>query len=422
MRPTALISACLLALAFSSPALAKETTPAKAAALSTGSAPPAAEVATSTGLPGSAPGAAAVFSFPRSNEDQRRADALEPELSSQLRARGTQIADFSAAFPPGPPRSLKKSEQLLSEAKAAFNNLDLEGAKKLFDEAVAFHFEHAYETTPQQIAPLFIYQGATAIFLNDPEGAKQAFRNAAGIALDVPPDPEAFAPEVIEGYGAAWEWVSQQKPGKLEILSEPPGAEIFLAGKSVGMAPVTVEHAFGRVRVEARRAGYDPTAIFAEVKSGTTSPVTVPLQAVPGLVAIREMARELGTPTSFAGKDVSDEARAVGERIGARYLVIAAAEGDDAEVQAWDLQAGTRLQGLSIQDDGTPEVARKIDAWTRGQYTPGENDFLSKLPGVMKRPWFWAAVGGVAAATAGAVWVGTSANAPRAPNWLLGIP
>jgi hypothetical protein len=87
--------------------------------------------------------------------------------------------------------------------------------------------------------------------------------------------------EVGAGAESAIEVVLRRRPNRLTIVTDPPGADIVIAGRVVGISPLTTEVAEGPITVEARATnGARGTATV------TARPSRVPLQvSIPLLVA-----------------------------------------------------------------------------------------------------------------------------------------
>jgi hypothetical protein len=90
-----------------------------------------------------------------------------------------------------------------------------------------------------------------------------------------------------------------------------------------------------------------------------------------------------------------------------------------AALHAWDLQLKHRLRGVELRPGNAGSrqeaVARVHDFVTGKQVLPA-SPLPIALPAVMKKPWFWATVGGVAAATTAGILLATQPQ-----HKLLGI-
>jgi hypothetical protein len=71
--------------------------------------------------------------------------------------------------------------------------------------------------------------------------------------------------------------------GKLEVRSTPPGAQVLVAGKVVGLTPVALELAVGSYPVEVRAAGRATHQQQAAIRAGETTTIAPALAAGGGL-------------------------------------------------------------------------------------------------------------------------------------------
>ena len=90
-----------------------------------------------------------------------------------------------------------------------------------------------------------------------------------------PEKPEIHKPAVI-------------KTGSVEVLTQPPGAAIFIAGKKKGMAPVTLKNlAPGNLTIEADElAGYNAARKTVKITAGGETRVMIELSAAFGQIVI----------------------------------------------------------------------------------------------------------------------------------------
>ncbi|HYO70457.1 MAG TPA: hypothetical protein VEU33_30690 [Archangium sp.] len=141
--------------------------------------------------------------------------------------------------------------------------------------------------------------------------------------------------------------------------------------------------------------------------------------ATPGLAAVRSLAANVSTSRALTSDTLPPGVAELGEKLGARYVVLARVEQDrrgraEAVLYAWDVQLKNRLRGvkLNAEDPRSREDAvRQVHAFLTGQHVPGPS-LPVVLPVVMKKPWFWAAVGGVAAATTAGILLASQPQKP----------
>lgn len=365
---------------------------------------------------------AAVFVVPRDPSVKERAGRLDTQLSRALLGQGVELVDLNAAFPPPAPESLEPAKAAYAEGRTAYDNLDPDTAVTKFNDAISAYLKHPVEVEPAALADAYVWLGASLQLRGDVAGAKSAFTTALLTDASATADPQFFGTDLLTLFGEARTELSKHPRGKLLVDSIPSGARVFLRGEDVGTTPIDEQETpSGRVRVVITRPGYVPFGAFPEVSSDKPLQLKPELEPTPGLSAMQAEVMKLTTPTAWAEAQVPVAAKAIGERLSARYLVIAAVGGDKhGEVQAWDLQTGNKLKGLPVDVSSgdwasTYTAAEKVKQWIAN---PPSTE-PSKLAQVAKKWWFWAAVGGAAAVLATGV---ALAQPHHRPDLVLGTP
>jgi hypothetical protein len=233
----------------------------------------------------------------------------------------------------------------------------------------------------------------------------------------VQPDNGLFGGEVQSAFLEAQEEQRKKGLGTLSVESQPSGAKVTVRGKELGDTPLKdVTLPAGRHAVVLTRPGYAPYAVLQEVSSTQPAVVKAELEPAPGLGALLDAAGHAASEKAFDADVMPPEANALAERLGARYVVLAAVQRDRkghprAELQAWDTRTQSRLRGVTIvpgsKDETELAAADRVHAFVTGALKPGTP---MALPAIMKKPWFWAAVGGAAVVTAGVVYYATSSQ------------
>lgn len=400
------------------PPLEKPATPAVATPVAPGSPSPTPVKDTPT-LAVTASGPVALFAVARTPAAADAAAKLEGELLRHLRTGGdVELVDLGAAFPPSTPRALTKADTLFEEGRTAYDNLDPEAAEVKFKAAAEAYTQSPAELSTERLAQTYIFMGASRLLNGNADGAKQAFTQAAVAEPSTRPDSALFSQEVQSAYSEALASVKARPAGLLVVDSQPSGATVLVRGQQVGVTPLRgVQVPAGLHPVVVTLPGYVSSASYTEVKSSASSEVKAKLEPSPGLAAVRDAATAAATEKAFDQDAVPAEARALGERLSARYVVLAAVTTDkkgraEAELQAWDLRSKARLRGVEIElasrdaRKGPAAAADQVRGFVNGAMAPrvAEGSGGSRTA-FLKKPWFWAVVGGAAAVTAGAVFV-----------------
>ncbi|WP_163996756.1 PEGA domain-containing protein [Pyxidicoccus caerfyrddinensis] len=366
-----------------------------------------------------ASGPVALFAVARTPAAADAAAKLEGELLRHL-GTGVELVDLGAAFPPPEPVSLTKADTLFEEGRTAYDNLDPEAAEAKFKAAAEAYTQAPAELSTERLAQAYIFLGASRQLNGDMMGAKEAFTHAAVAEPTARPDSALFSQEVQKAYDEARTAVRGLPSGTLAVDSQPAGAEVRVRGQKLGVTPMrAVEVPAGQHPVVVQLPGYAAYSTYAEVKSSAPTALKAKLEPAPGLAAVRDAAAKAASEQAFDQDVVPAEARAIGERLGARYVVLAAVSRDkkgraEAELQAWDLKSKARLRGVEIElasregKHGPTAAADQVRDFVNGALAPRVSERGGGLDtSFLKRPAFWAVVGGVAAVTAGAVFVAT---------------
>jgi hypothetical protein len=366
-----------------------------------------------------ASGPVVLFAVARTPAAADAAAKLEGELLRHL-GTGVELVDLGAAFPAPEPVSLTKADTLFEEGRTAYDNLDPEAAEAKFKAAAEAYTQAPAELSTERLAQAYIFLGASRQLNGDMMGAKEAFTHAAVAEPSARPDSALFSQEVQKAYDESRAAVRGLPAGTLAVDSQPAGAEVRVRGQKLGVTPLrAVEVPAGQHPVVVQLPGYAAYSTYAEVKSSAPTALKAKLEPSPGLAAVRDAAAKAASEQAFDQDVVPAEARAIGERLGARYVVLAAVSRDkkgraEAELQAWDLKSKARLRGVEIElasregKHGPAAAADQVRGFVNGALAPRVSERGGGLDtSFLKRPAFWAVVGGVAAVTAGAVFVAT---------------
>ncbi|WP_338867474.1 PEGA domain-containing protein [Myxococcus stipitatus] len=380
-------------------------------------------LANTPATPSTSAGPVALFSVPRTQGASEAAVKLEAELRGHLQRGGdVQFVDLGQAFPPPEPLPLTKADGLFEEGRGAYDNLDPETAEARFREAAAAYEKAPGDLRPQRLSETYLFLGASRMLNGDAAGAKEAFLRSVVADASTQPDKALFGQDVQKAFEDARAEVAAQPAGTLMVDSLPAGAQVRVRGEDVGVTPLKgVSVRPGRHPVVVLLPGHAPYAQLAEVKASGNTEVKATLEPGPGLSAIRDAAVRAGSYAAFESETLPPESAAIADRLDARYLVLAAVSQNkrgylSAELQVWDVRTQARLRGVEIdlsgkeRDESPAAAAEKVRGFINGAMAPRVAESTGSGESLLKRPWFWAVVGGVAAVTAGAVYVATQDN------------
>jgi hypothetical protein len=366
-------------------------------------------------------GSVAVLAIPSLLDATPSAARVETALRAALGAHAeVRLVDLGALFPPPPPASLQQGEALFNEGKSLYDNLDPETAAKKFSEAAAFYERHPVETKPERLARVYVFLGASRLLNGDTAGAQEAFTRAQLVAPTLQPESELFGQDVHDAFNAAKVALSRQPRGTLAIDSIPSGAQVVMRGERLGTTPLKdVELAPGAHPVVLTVPGYAPFGVLQQVAPAQRGELRPTLEPTPGLAAVRSLATTVSGSRSLTSDPLPPGVAELGEKLGARYVVLARVEQDrrgrtKAVLYAWDVQLKHRLRGVEYNPDeprDREDAVREVHGFLTGQHVPGSSLPLA-LPAVMKKPWFWATVGGVAVATTAGILLASQPQKP----------
>jgi hypothetical protein len=362
-----------------------------------------------------------VLAVPADRSASESAARIETELRHSLGGQAdVQLVDIASLFPPPPPVSLKQGDALFEAGRALYDNLDTEAAAKKFTEAAAFYQRYAVDTKPERLGRVYVFLGACRLLNGDVAGAQEAFGRALLAAPGLQPESELFGQEVHEAFNAAKVGLSRRPQGTLAIDSVPSGAQVLLHGQRVGTTPLKdVELAPGPHQVVLTLSGYAPFGVFQEVAPSQRSALRPMLEPTPGLASVQDLAAN-ATARPLDAERHPPEVAALGERLGARYVVLAVVRTKrggrtEATLNAWDVQVKSRLLGVALRPEDArerQEAVEQVHAFLTGKQVSTPSPLPIALPAVVKKPWFWAAVGGVAAATTASLLLASQPNKP----------
>lgn len=367
-------------------------------------------------------GATVVFALPQEPQYAAAAGQLEAELRRAL-AGYTDVVqvDLGSTFRPPMPASLQEGDRLFDQGREQYDGLDPEAAATSFRQAAAFYAQYPVETRPERLARTWLYLGSCLKLNRDEAGAREAFRKAAEAEPTLKPDPLIFGQDVQELFAAERDELAREGQGRLSVQSVPGGAEVRVRGKVLGYTPLEVELPVGMQPVVVSLPGYAPTGMYQEVSRQKPGALSAKLVPLPGMDLVLEAAGKVAFTEQV--EPLPAEVGAVGSRLGARYVALVAVGPGWPRLQAWDVQTRKRLRGVELEPGEAQSLrfaATQLRAFATGQPMPQPP--LS-LPALARRPWFWAAVGGVAAAATAGVLLATQPPQKRSPiGDVIGLP
>ncbi len=375
-----------------------------------------------------------VLAIARTSNAEPAASQIQDELTRLLGTRpDVQLVELGAAFPPPPPASLKEADALYEEGKTAYDNLDPDAAAAKFTAAADAYEKHPGDLKPQRLAKTFVFLGACQFLNGDKQSAKSSFLRALAADPGAQPDTNLFGSDVQTAFTDAQQEFNAQKPGTLVIDSKPSGARVTVRGEDMGVTPLKgVEVHPGRQPVVISLPGYVPYASYPQVASGKASELKPQLELLPALAELRATAARASSEKAFDSKLMPPEVATLADKVGARYVVLAAVQQKktnpaEAELQVWDVRTKNRLRGVELelktkdQERTTAAAADRVHGFLTGKLVAEPSSPLN-LPPIVKKPWFWAAVAGGAAVVTGGILYATQDHHGGPVSPISGLP
>ena len=168
---------------------------------------------------------------------------VEPQFASaKLKGREALVLEDFA---------LKSGQDLLEEGRVLYQNAEPDQAIPMLEMA-AEELEAGIAATGNTdfLIDTWLTLGLAYTGMGDVDNANRAYREVVVLDPTRELDPISYPPEVIEAYRAIHGEVMAQGTGSLALNASVQNAEIFVDGRSVGLAPVTVDNLpVGRHRV-----------------------------------------------------------------------------------------------------------------------------------------------------------------------------
>jgi hypothetical protein len=218
----------------------------------------------------------------------------------------------------------------------------------------------------------------------------------AALELKMPPDARDASPEVENVIDQAVQRASNEPLTELLVSASGPRAVIRLdGGDDTCVAPCVLKARRGAHVLTVTGDGVLPVTRRVELDATSRKSLAITFTSAPPAVAATQWRRRYeGT----ADEQSAESARLLSIAVPARYLVLLSPEQDAARTRLRGLlwfEGNVRARSEQVEaraDEAAPKVVRELLYRSK----------LAESPSILKSPWFWAAVVGVAA-TASAV-------------------
>jgi hypothetical protein len=374
--------------------------------------------------------------------------ALRDLLASDQRFSSTNADNLLNGLDSHVLEELAHARELYEEGRAAYLNLDLEQASRLFAQVLqVYEAQVAHVSDLNLFSDCLLYTGATEVLSGNLRQAGTAFTRLLVIDPERRPDPDVFPPPVVEAYEYTMGRMRGAAEGVLEVTSTPEGADLFIDGVFQGPTPQALSGLkAGRHYVRVRRQGFVEAGQVVEVSGRGPSRVALNLQPTAEGESVAAMVLELANTISGPTDQLQDVIQRLGAELEIDVLLTAlvsrTADGIHVQINVWDAARGVSLARQAagpfeadpiVVAGDTPLVAQNAltAAFTALNVPQAVDEPLppplepepEPPPPTPRRPfwrqwWFWTAVGVVVvgAGVGVGLGVGLSNQEPGATN------
>ncbi len=200
---------------------------------------------------------------------------------------------------PRPTRSLEDVERQVESARTLFYNGQHDRALDLLKQALAELERAPLAGQPWKVtAPALALQGVVLTSLNKKGDAAEAFRRVLRVEPAHTLSSDEFTPSVISQFELFRKELARQKKGVTQVQSTPPGAEVLVEGRVMGVTPLKLELPPSTYRV----------AVRANDRVSYLRVIAVPCDALIQVDLASEGALVTQAPLCLAAKDKLAEA------------------------------------------------------------------------------------------------------------------
>lgn len=236
-------------------------------------------------------------------------------------------------------------------------------------------------------------------------------------------DIERYGPESIESFDRARARALSGARGTLIVETDPPGAEVYIDGRSYGPSPATAEGLLvGAHYVTVKELGYEKLIARAEVSSGRAREEHYALAPNARAQLILSESSQAAIRGELGEQRAGEAIRSLGNTLVAAQIVVGVlrpAAGGRVHVQLYLYHVTTRLLQASQEatvslDEAGMERARQLatDLYAGVDLSGGiaapDDPLVGRQPELYEQWWFWTAIGAGVALIVGAIAIGVA--------------
>lgn len=248
---------------------------------------------------------------------------------------------------PRPTRSLEDVERQVESARTLFYNGQHDRALDLLKQALAELERAPLAGQPWKVtAPALALQGVVLTSLNRKGDAAEAFRRVLRVEPAHTLSSDEFTPSVISQFEVFRKELARQKKGVTQVQSTPPGAEVLVEGRVMGVTPLKLELTPSTYRI----------AVRANDRVSYLRVIAVPRDSLIQIDLGSEGALVTQSPLCLAAKDKLAEAAALklANTVTADDLIVVRLEGPKGApgqfvASRYEIRSGSMLREGRVQ-------------------------------------------------------------------------
>lgn len=351
-------------------------------------------------------------------------EALRRNERLDMKDLDVRLSDFAQEVPLD---QIDLARSTLQKGIEALGQLELDTAAGLLQDAVDQLVVVLPYIKKQELADAMVALASA----HAQQGRRRA-SNAVLIRLltwrsDYEIDPQQYPPAMVAQVEEARRAVMKQARGEAKIESEPPGAQVFVDGRYVGVTPVVASDLLvGEHFVTFRKLGYKKGLRVAQVSARAPGQVSMKLQQSEKYLlvtqALTRLERGMGGPRLDPVMDTLKETLYLDHAVFLRLSETAGRLGGAAYLYDVRTRALIKRRDFSLATDG--EAGRRSVELAEGLYNGVDYDGILKPPPeppppppvarqpLYKKWWFLTAAGAIAAGVVG-ISVGIGVTRPK---------
>jgi hypothetical protein len=299
--------------------------------------------------------------------------AVDPELALEQ----FRISDAQAIC--------RGADELEAKGRLLYENLETDDSLKELSRALGAYWKcPAYIGDGATYIETLQYLGGVLILKGDRQQGLEMFRRAVLFSPLSRMSSQTFPPDMVAVYRQARAEIERLPKGAVNVVSTPPGAEIFVDGRFSGITPRTIDGLIaGDHFITLKRYGYLGEGARVDVIGAAAEPTQYKAQ-MSRTRHLDEYAQLEGSIDIEADRDTAGPAITGLARLTSTHMVLlgtARREGGDVRVKfnLFDTSVGTRVAWATYTFSmGSPTLAAEVNQ--------ALNTFMRDLPKSREAP------------------------------------